>query len=198
MDKIEKDESDNASPIARAAERLSDVLLARKRRLILAESCTAGQVAASLGLRPGVSGALCGSFVTYRNSLKRDVLGIAADVLEHPGAVSREVAEAMAVGALARSTEADLAGSVTGHLGPNDPPELDGTVFFGIATRTVDRPKVEVTEFHCTRSGRADRAAEVTETLLTLLADAVEAHAAEATAASQPRGEGDDPDDQGR
>lgn len=195
MDKIEKDVCEEASPIARAAERLSDVLLARKRRLILAESCTAGQVAASLGLRPGVSGALCGSFVTYRNSLKRDVLGIAPDVLEHPGAVSPEVAEAMAVGALARSTEANVAGSVTGHLGPEAPPELDGTVFFGIAERTVDRPRVTVTEFHCMQSGRAERAAEVTERMLTLIADAVEARAAEEVAAAQPRTEGVDPDD---
>lgn len=82
-----------------------------------AESCTGGLVAASLTAIAGSSEIFDRGFVTYSNEAKMEVLGVSLDLLMSVGAVSEEVAQAMAVGALERSS-ADLAVSVTGIAGP--------------------------------------------------------------------------------
>lgn len=86
-------------------------------RIALAESCTAGLVAARLADPPGASDYLAGGVVSYSNEAKIDLLGVPAELLEAKGAVSPEVAEAMADGALARF-EADVAIGITGIAGP--------------------------------------------------------------------------------
>jgi nicotinamide mononucleotide (NMN) deamidase PncC len=73
--------------------------------------------------------------VVYRNATKTAYLGIPANVLDQHGPVSREVTELMAQRVLEKTPEATIAVSVTGHLGPNAPAELDGRVFIGIARR---------------------------------------------------------------
>jgi nicotinamide-nucleotide amidase len=93
---------------------------AAKRKLLLAtaESCTGGLIAACICEIPGCSSVLERGFVTYSNEAKADMLGVPADLIVDKGAVSAEVARAMAEGAL-RNSRADLAIAVTGIAGPD-------------------------------------------------------------------------------
>lgn len=119
------------------AQRVRDGLAAQQSRLVLAESCTAGSVAAALAIVPGISAWLCGSFVVYRNESKTQWLGIPRELLDDPqiGPVSAQVTRLLAVRALAATPEADQAAAVTGHIGPGCPSEMDGQVFFCLAQR---------------------------------------------------------------
>jgi nicotinamide-nucleotide amidase len=92
--------------------------LLRGHRLGLAESCTGGLLAARLTERPGSSGYFAGSAVAYSDEAKVELLGVDRALIDAHGAVSPEVARAMAEGALARF-EADLACAITGIAGPD-------------------------------------------------------------------------------
>jgi PncC family amidohydrolase len=107
------------------------------KRIVFAESCTAGLVSASLARVPGISEFLCGSAVVYRIDTKAKWLGIREDVLQEPGPVSSLIASQMAEHVLALTPEADLAASITGHLGPGAPPDLDGVIYIAVARRNV-------------------------------------------------------------
>lgn len=120
--------------IHEAATLVAEGLLSTNTSLVLAESCTAGLVASSLGTIPGISRALCGSAVVYQIQTKAEWLGVSVETIERCGVVSSEVACEMATGVLRHTTAADLAVSVTGHLGPAAPPELDGIVWIGWST----------------------------------------------------------------
>jgi nicotinamide-nucleotide amidase len=87
-------------------------------RLGLAESCTAGLLAARVTERPGSSAYFAGGVVAYSNEAKASLLEVAPDLITAHGAVSPEVAEAMADGALARF-DSDVAVAVTGVAGPD-------------------------------------------------------------------------------
>lgn len=100
------------------ARRLQETCLARGLTVALAESCTGGLVAAALTETAGSSGFFVGGVVSYADAAKRDLLGVGADVLAAHGAVSAQVARAMAEGARDRFG-ASLAGSVTGIAGPD-------------------------------------------------------------------------------
>ena len=100
-----------------AAERVLHACRKRKLKVVTAESCTGGLVAATLTAIAGSSDVVDRAFVTYANEAKREMLGVPWDALLGHGAVSDPVARAMAAGALARSG-ADLAVSVTGVAGP--------------------------------------------------------------------------------
>jgi nicotinamide-nucleotide amidase len=91
---------------------------ARGLTLATAESCTGGLVAARLTSVPGSSDVVLGGIVAYANEVKERELGVPAELLLEHGAVSAEVAEAMARGARAR-LGADVAVSVTGVAGPD-------------------------------------------------------------------------------
>lgn len=93
--------------------------LCRERGLVLttAESCTGGLIAATLTEVAGSSDVVDRGFVTYSNQAKTQMLGVPADLIASHGAVSHEVAEAMARGALARS-DARIAVACTGVAGP--------------------------------------------------------------------------------
>jgi nicotinamide-nucleotide amidase len=97
---------------------VSDLLRERKLTVALAESCTGGMLAARLTSVPGSSAFLDRSFVTYSNRAKVDLLGVAPELLETAGAVSAEVARAMASGAR-RSASADVGIAITGIAGPD-------------------------------------------------------------------------------
>ena len=84
----------------------------------MAESCTGGLLAGRLTLRPGSSKWFAGGVVAYSNEAKAELLGVDPGLIERRGAVSPEVAEAMADGALARFG-ADVACAVTGVAGPD-------------------------------------------------------------------------------
>jgi nicotinamide-nucleotide amidase len=86
-------------------------------RLVTAESCTGGLVAGCLTEIAGSSDVVERGFVTYSNAAKQEVLGVPAEVIARLGAVSAEVALAMAEGALARS-RAQVSVSITGIAGP--------------------------------------------------------------------------------
>ena len=87
------------------------------RRIGLAESETAGLMAARLTEIPGSSAYVAGGVVAYSNDAKRDLLDVPAELIDRHGAVSPEVAEAMADGALARF-HADVGVGITGIAGP--------------------------------------------------------------------------------
>ncbi len=92
-------------------------LVARRLTLATAESCTGGRVAAALTAIPGISSVFGEGLVTYSNAAKTRLLGVPADLLAQHGAVSPEVAAAMARGARDRAG-ADLGLGVTGIAGP--------------------------------------------------------------------------------
>ena len=119
---------------------LRDLLRAGHERLVLAESCTAGLVAALLGQVPGISEFLCGSMVVYQTPIKHQWLGIASEDLTDPslGPVSARVTEELAKAILERTPQATIAASITGHLGPSAPANLDGVIYCSIVTRSAD------------------------------------------------------------
>ena len=115
-----------------AARSLAKILRTKDLKVVFAESCTGGLISAALTRIPGISDYLCGSAVVYRIDTKAEWLDISRSVLEHPGPVSREVAEHMAKEILDRTPEAQVAASITGHLGPDAPKRLDGLVYAAI------------------------------------------------------------------
>ena len=118
------------------ARRLLDVLRARKLMLVTAESCTGGLIAGALTEIAGSSDVVERGYVTYSNAAKMSCLGVGADLLAQHGAVSEQVARAMAAGALANSL-ADVAVSVTGVAGPGGGSAAKpvGLVHFGAARK---------------------------------------------------------------
>ena len=104
------------------------------RRIATAESCTAGMLAARLTDRPGSSAYVMGGVVSYANEAKIEVLGVDAGLIAEHGAVSEEVATAMADGAL-RRFDADTAVAITGVAGPGGgtAEKPVGTVWFCVA-----------------------------------------------------------------
>ncbi len=100
------------------ARRLQGLCLDRSLTVATAESCTGGLVAHVLTEVSGSSGYFRGGIVSYSNEAKSSLLDVAAEVLAAHGAVSAQVARAMAVGARARF-EAGLTVAVTGIAGPN-------------------------------------------------------------------------------
>ena len=117
-----------------AVHALADRLRQRGLMLATAESCTGGLVAAACTAVAGSSDWFERGFVTYSNRAKTEMLGVDAALIAAHGAVSAEVACAMAEGALVHST-ASLAVAVTGIAGPGGavPGKPVGTVWLGLA-----------------------------------------------------------------
>ena len=134
-------------------ERIVRLLEKNGEQLLTIESCTAGRMAATLSEVPGVSSHLVGSLVTYQNRSKAHWLGLDLAALDRSGAVSPEVALQMAERGLRQTPHASLALSITGHLGPNAPADLDGVAYATIAHRYEMRPP---TTFKLDLKGKAD------------------------------------------
>ena len=100
------------------AERLQGLCLGRQLTVAIAESCTGGQVAATITDIPGSSGYFRGGVVSYADDAKVLLLDVPASTIAAHGAVSAQVARAMAVGARDR-LGATIAASVTGIAGPD-------------------------------------------------------------------------------
>ena len=113
---------------------LGNALTGKKFRIALAESCTGGLVCQHLTNIPGSSVWFDRGFVTYSNESKIELLKVSQDTLLKFGAVSKEVASEMALGALNES-HAQIALSITGIAGPSGGSieKPVGTVFFAIA-----------------------------------------------------------------
>ena len=107
---------------------------ARGARVATAESCTGGLVAAALTDVPGASAVFAHGVIAYANEAKAQMLGVDPALIGRHGAVSGEVAAAMADG-MARRARADVAVSVTGIAGPGGgtPGKPVGLVWFGLA-----------------------------------------------------------------
>lgn len=118
------------------ARKLIDTCGKQKKKIAVAESCTGGLVAGALTEIPGSSAVFERGFVTYSNEAKAELLVIPMPLIESKGAVSAEVAERMAQGAIEHSL-ADIAVSVTGIAGPDGgtPEKPVGLVYLGLATR---------------------------------------------------------------
>lgn len=116
-------------------ETLTNTLLEKQMKLVCAESCTGGMLAAIMTHRAGASKVFDRGYVTYSNESKQELLGVSANILKTYGAVSSECALAMAQGALEKS-QADIAISITGIAGPDgDEKKPVGLVHFGYALK---------------------------------------------------------------
>lgn len=124
-----------AESLLEAARSLSALVGERHTRVVFAESCTAGLISATIAQVAGVSAWHCGSAVTYREETKSAWLGISMSDIQQHNVVSEEIARQMATGVLRLTPEAMFSASVTGHLGPAAPPELDGVIFIAVAQR---------------------------------------------------------------
>lgn len=123
-----------AEPLVELAERLQAQCVGRGLKVATAESCTGGLVAHLITEVPGSSAYLAGGIVAYSNAVKTRQLGVPEDVLEAHGAVSAQVAIAMAEGARDR-LRADLGVGVTGVAGPDGGTEAKpvGLVYVAVA-----------------------------------------------------------------
>jgi len=108
----------DVAALTELAERLQERCLEVGWTVGTAESCTGGLVASAITTVPGSSGYFLGAIVSYADRIKEEVLGVPAAVLAGHGAVSAQVARAMAEGARAR-LGVDLAVAVTGVAGPD-------------------------------------------------------------------------------
>ncbi len=126
----------------------SDILAALKgRKLVTAESCTGGGIGAELTAIPGSSSVYKGGIISYTNDVKIAQLHVQKELLDSVGAVSAQVAEAMAAG-VREALQADVAVSVTGLAGPGGDEFGNpvGTVYIGYSDSKITVSQ----EFHFT------------------------------------------------
>ncbi len=139
--------------------------LCEKKEFMLAtaESCTGGLIAALLTEIPGSSSVVERGFVTYSNEAKETALGVSVALLDSYGAVSQEVAKAMATGTLEKSN-ADVSIAVTGIAGPSGGSieKPVGLVYIAVA---LINQKAIIHEHHFKGSRNAIRLAAVEKAL---------------------------------
>lgn len=153
------------------AQEVARHLTLREEKVVFAESCTAGLVAATLGQIPGISNYLCGSAVVYRADIKRRWLGVRRKTIKKHTTESHETAREMAIGIMLKCPEAQWGVSIVGHLGPDAPPEKDGLIYICIVRRTKrGKLKVKDTQEHrLSTDGRCKRQEEAVEVVMTHL-----------------------------
>jgi nicotinamide-nucleotide amidase len=166
----------SSNSTASRARRVAELLAATGHKIVFAESCTGGLVSGALTQIPGISKQHCGGVVVYRNETKMAYLSIPGAMLRKPGPVSSQVAELMASRVLEKTPEADLAMSVTGHLGPDAPAQQDGHVYVAVAWRR-DLPSASPARLLRCRRGdsRVSRQRWVVEQVLNLLTEELQA-----------------------
>ena len=126
----------DSSDLESVLKELSNILIKKNLMLVTAESCTGGLIAASCTELPGSSQWFDRGFVTYTNEAKSEMLDVPMALIEQHGAVSKEVVEAMAVGAFKKAGGNNrIAISVSGIAGPDGgtPDKPVGTVWIGYA-----------------------------------------------------------------
>jgi len=147
----------------------------QKKTIGTAESCTGGMVGAALTSVPGSSTVFKGGIIAYANSVKSHQLNVPPGMIHKYGAVSREVARALAQNAVTE-LNVDIAISITGVAGPGGGTKEKpvGTVWLGLANQNGDKVSVSTKLFHSGREGReAIRVATVRQAL-GLLRDALQ------------------------
>jgi len=140
--------------------------------IVTAESCTAGKLSALLSEAPGAAERLHGSFVTYTKANKTRALGVPETLLTEKGAVCREVAAAMAEGALIHSP-ADVSVSITGVAGPDS--DADGNPVGRVCIGVGRAGMVRAFEYDYGNLGREGVQARAMADALALLIAALEA-----------------------
>ena len=145
--------------LARVAARLGDLLRTRSAQVATAESSTGGLIGHVITMTAGASDYYAGGVICYSNRAKEQLLGVPHDLIESHGAVSEEVAAALAVGA-SRRFEAELGISVTGIAGPDGGSDRKpvGTHYLGVVRRGHP-PRVEHRLFGHDRGGNQAAAA---------------------------------------
>ena len=173
---------DPLAELADLAVRLGARCSARGVHVATVESCTGGLVSHLITEVPGSSAYFVGGFVTYSDALKRDTVGVPDDVLAAHGAVSAQVAMAMATGGRER-TGADLAVSVTGIAGPDggSPSKPVGLTYVAVA----DGAEVAVRRF-VWDGDRAENKRRSAAAALELLLERVESGGTDPVAAAAP------------
>jgi nicotinamide-nucleotide amidase len=116
---------------------VGDLLRKNHATVSVAESCTGGMLGERFTQVPGSSEYFVGGFITYSNEMKIELLGVTPEILAEHGAVSKETAEAMAIGAR-RRTNSTYALSITGVSGPDGGSEAKpvGTTYIGLSGPT--------------------------------------------------------------
>ena len=147
------------------SEQLGGLLRSKGLLMGTAESCTGGRIANMVTLVAGSSDYFVGGVVSYSNEVKHNVLGVSEDSLRLHGAVSREVVEQMAQGAI-RTLGCDCSGATSGVAGPGggSPEKPVGTVWIAAALK-------EQVVSHCYHFGtvRAENIQSAADTALTML-----------------------------
>ena len=161
---------DGQTTLIALAQQVAGRLADGGQRLVLAESCTSGLIAATIAGVPGISNFFCGSSVVYRDDTKQKWLGIQDDLLSEFTSVSQQASTAIALAVLERTPEATISLGITGHLGPDAPADIDGTTFLSIWIRGEDGLS-ELTKSRIQLSGetRAARQQEASRNALQLL-----------------------------
>jgi len=140
------------------AERLQGVCLGRNLTVATAESCTGGLVAETITAVPGSSGYFLGGVVSYADAAKAALLGVPEAMLAAHGAVSAQVAVAMAAGARARF-DAAIAVSITGVAGPDGGSEAKPVGLTYVAIEDATGTDVRRFAFAHDRPGNREAAA---------------------------------------
>jgi nicotinamide-nucleotide amidase len=117
------------------ARQIIELLTEAKKTIVTAESCTGGMIAAALTDIPGASAAVYGGYITYANAAKSRMIHVQARLIRDYGAVSNQVARAMADGAR-NTARADYAVAVTGIAGPDGGSDKKpvGLVYVAVST----------------------------------------------------------------
>jgi PncC family amidohydrolase len=145
--------------LARVGAELGKALRARNWHLATAESSTGGLIGHAITMTAGASDYYAGGVIAYSNLAKETALGVPTDLIEATGAVSEEVAAALARGA-AHRFDAEMGVSVTGIAGPDGGSDRKpiGTHYVGVARRDAP-PRVEHHVFGHDRNGNRAAAA---------------------------------------
>jgi nicotinamide-nucleotide amidase len=148
------------------AERLQGLCLGAGLSVATAESCTGGRIASTITSVPGSSGYFVGGVVSYGDEAKATLLGVPREALQAHGAVSAQVARAMAAGVRERLS-ADVAVATTGVAGPGGgtPAKPVGLVYVARA----DATEVDVRRFHWTGDREANTIASTRAALELLI-----------------------------
>ncbi len=159
-----------ADPLVEHARRLQDACLERGRTVAAAESCTGGLVAHLITEVPGSSAYFRGGVVAYSDDVKLDLLGVPEEALRAHGAVSAQVAVAMAEGVRAR-VGADVGAGVTGIAGPDGGTDAKPVGLVYVAVAGGPTPVVQRFLWPHDREGNKRASAEA---VLRMLLEAVE------------------------
>ena len=152
-------------------EQIGELLRHKGLSIATAESCTVGSICAQIGRVAGASDYLQGGIIAYQAELKDELLGVPLSLIEKHHVVSREVAEAMALG-ISERLHTDIGIASTGIAGPTggDPVRPVGTVWLAAVWHHPEGDQIRYKQLHLVGS-RTENIAKATEEALYLVID---------------------------